>query len=50
MDYVDGKNIQISKEHTEFKWLSMYRIGSLETVPNLARDVKEAYEVLKQKC
>lgn len=50
VDYVDGKGFKISKEHTECKWISMYKINSLETIHGIAKDVKEAYEVLKQRC
>jgi 8-oxo-dGTP diphosphatase len=50
LGYADGKGLKISKEHTECKWQPMFRLSGLEMIPGTAKDIKDAYEELREKC
>lgn len=46
--YVNGKGPQISKEHTEWKWIAIDKLDELEFIPGLKEDIREAYSVINK--
>jgi len=44
--YVNGKEPQISKEHTEWKWIDIDKLDGLEFIPGIKEDIKMAYSAL----
>ncbi len=45
--FVNGKEPQISKEHTEWKFLAIDKLAELEFIPGLKGEIKAAYSVYK---
>lgn len=45
--FVNGKGPQISKEHTEWKWVAIDKLDGLDFIPGIKEDIKEAYSACK---
>lgn len=46
--YANGKEPQISKEHTEWKWLPINRLDEIAFIPGLKEDIRTAYSQMKK--
>ena len=46
--FVNGKELQISKEHSEWKWQPIDKLDELEFIPGIKEDIKLAYSVYKK--
>ncbi|UCG94984.1 MAG: NUDIX domain-containing protein [archaeon] len=44
--FLDGEP-QLSKEHTEWKWVSLDQLDGFDFIPGIPEDVKEAYKLLR---
>lgn len=45
--FVNGKEPQISEEHSKWRWQSIDKLDGLEFIPGLKEDIKTAYSIYK---
>ncbi|MFZ3077981.1 MAG: NUDIX domain-containing protein [Candidatus Aenigmatarchaeota archaeon] len=48
LGFVNGKEPQISAEHTEWKWIAVDKLDGLDFIPGVKEDIKEAYSALSK--
>jgi 8-oxo-dGTP diphosphatase len=46
--FVSGKEPQISKEHTGWKWITVDKLDGLDFIPGIKEDIKEAYSAISE--
>lgn len=48
LGYINGKEPQISKEHTEWRWQEIDKLDKLEFIPGVKEDIKLAYSLISR--